>query len=368
MLSAALMGGLLVVPAGVARAQTSTTDPTTTTTVPAPAPTTTPTTSPPRPSTPTPPPTIPADPNGERSALSPDHTLAAEAELATLTDSQRALLRQLQSAKDALALRRFALVALARQVANARERLDAARAVETQARARVDQTANEIQSVKDDIVDLATAAYRNHSENRALGVIGSLSTTNASVLARAQTYVRSDFSLLAARVDALAVLKRRLDSEQRSAESARVDAEASATDLDGHLAAQTEAYDDATAAATKAQTAVARGLGAGALLLAQILDPHFGADDISSVLAFVQAGQTDPIALDGIFTLPLLGAQLSSPYGIRIDPIEGTIGYHPGLDFGADARTPIHASAPGMVVIAGDCGGYGNCVVIDHGT
>ena len=29
---------------------------------------------------------------------------------------------------------------------------------------------------------------------------------------------------------------------------------------------------------------------------------------------------------------------------------------------------PIHAAAAGLVVIAGDCGGYGNCVVIDHGT
>jgi murein DD-endopeptidase MepM/ murein hydrolase activator NlpD len=52
---------------------------------------------------------------------------------------------------------------------------------------------------------------------------------------------------------------------------------------------------------------------------------------------------------------------------LRIDPIGGSVGFHPGLDFGAEARTQIHAAGGGMVVVAGDCGGYGNCVVIDHG-
>src|SRR6476661_4759353 len=59
--------------------------------------------------------TVPANPNGERSALPPEETLAAQAEFATLTDAQRALLGQLQAARDALATRRFGLVALARQ-------------------------------------------------------------------------------------------------------------------------------------------------------------------------------------------------------------------------------------------------------------
>lgn len=366
MLSAVLLGGFLVVPARVAGAQSSTTDPTTTTT--APAPTTTPSTSRPRPSAPTPPPTIPADPNGERSALSPEQTIATQAEFATLTDSQRALLRQLQAAKDMLAVRRFALVAFARHVTAARDRLDAARAVESQARVRVDQTAKQLQSLKDEIVDLAAAAYRNHSANRALGAISSLSTTDASTLARAQTYVRSDASLLGARINSVVTLKRRLESEQRSAESARVEAEAGAADLDAQLAAQTKVFDEATDATAKAQKAVARGLGSGATLLAQILDPRFGTDDITAALAFVQSGQPDPVSLDGIFALPILGAPLNSPYGIRIDPIEGTVGYHAGLDFGAVARTPIHAAAAGTVIVAGDCGGYGNCVVIDHGT
>src|SRR5690349_20531326 len=110
--SAALAVGLaaLAGAAGAADSPTSTTGPPTT------APTTTtsnPSSTPGTPTTSTtlpPVATIPANPNGERSALSPDQTLAAQTELATLTDGQRSLLRQLQAARDALATRRFALV------------------------------------------------------------------------------------------------------------------------------------------------------------------------------------------------------------------------------------------------------------------
>jgi len=338
---------------------------------PTPVPASVPPTASPGPSPSDPAPTTsgsaPADPTGEPSVLGPDQTVATETEVATLTESQRALIRQLQGAKDTLAVRRFALVALARQVAGARDRLDAARAAETLARTKVEETLEQLRIVKDEIHDLAAAAYRNNSSTWALGSISSLDTSNANTLARAQTYARSDGMLLAARVEELTALEHRLRSEQRVAEAARAEAEASAADLEASLSAQTQAFDDATAATTKAQTALARGLGSGASLLARILDPRFAADDISASLAAVQAGQGEPPTLDGIFALPMPGARLNSHFGIRIDPIAGTIGFHSGVDFEADARTPIHAAAAGLVIVAGDCGGYGSCVVIDHG-
>jgi murein DD-endopeptidase MepM/ murein hydrolase activator NlpD len=344
-------------------------DPSPTTTVPTTTPTTAPAGATPPPSTPTTTTTTaPANPSAERPPLSPEQTVATPEEVATLTDGQRALLRQLQAAKDALAVSRFALVGLAKQVTAARDRLDAARAVETKARARVDATTAQIEELKEEIEQLAAAAYRNHTADRALGAIGSISTTNASELTRAQTYVRADASALHARVDELAVLERRLKSEQRAAESARNEAEAGAKELEDRLVAQTKPFDEAAEATAKAQAALARGLGAGAGILAQIIDPHFGADDISTALATVQAGQPEPATLDGIFALPIAGATVVSHFGIRVDPIGGGVGFHAGLDIAANARTPIHAVAPGVVIIAGDCGGYGNCVVIDHGS
>jgi murein DD-endopeptidase MepM/ murein hydrolase activator NlpD len=360
-----LLSLLLVVLGGVS-AGAATTDPTTTTTTsPGTSPTTTTTSSKPVTTTPT---TIPSAPSGEHAPLSPDQTLVTPREFAELTDGQRALLRQLQTAKDALAARRFALVALAKDATAARDRLDAARNVEAKARARADETANQIRNVKLEIINLAAAAYRNHAPDRALGAIGSFSATRASALSRAQTYVQADATLLRQRVDALNVLERRLKSEQHNAESARADAEASATDLDAQLAAQTQAFSDATDAAAKIQSALVRSFGSGASVLAQIIDPHFGADDITTALAGVQKDQGDPLTLDGIFAMPIAGAPIASHFGMRIDPIGGGIGFHSGVDFAADARTPIHAAAGGVVVIVGDCGGYGNCVVIDHGS
>ena len=41
---------------------------------------------------------------------------------------------------------------------------------------------------------------------------------------------------------------------------------------------------------------------------------------------------------------------------------------HRGIDYGAPTGTPVLATAPGSVVLAGWCSaGTGNCVVIDHG-
>jgi murein DD-endopeptidase MepM/ murein hydrolase activator NlpD len=312
--------------------------------------------------------TVPANPNGERSALPPEETLAAQAEFATLTDAQRALLGQLQAARDALATRRFGLVALARQVTAARDQLDKARETEHQAQARVEETLAQVRGVKQEIADLTATAYRNRGGSRLLGAIGSLDAGDASALARARTYARSDVVVLRTDVDALTALQHRLESQQRSAESARSTAETIAADLDGRLGDQQRAYDAAQDAAARAQAAAVRSIGSDATLIARMVDPGFGADDITATLAIAQAGQGEPPSLDGIFELPIRGAPLSSPFGLRIDPIGGAIGFHPGLDFGAESRTPIHAAAGGMVVVAGDCGGYGNCVVIDHGT
>jgi len=363
------------IPAGAVDDPTTRTEPPTT--VPATAPTVTmPPASAPAPTAPTPTPTtkppavpaIPHDPHGELSALTPAQTLAAEAELASLTDTERVLIRQLQSAREVLATRRFALVGLARDVAAAQGQLDAARTAERQARTRVEETTAQLERLKQEIVDLAAAAYRQHVDSWTLGAVGSVDVASASTLTRAKAYARSDAAYLGQRLDALVALQRRLEGARRTAEAARAAAESSAADLEARLAEQRLAYDDAAKATEKAQTAALRGLRSDISLIALMMDPQFGGDSISGVLAFVQAGQPEPTTLDGIFTLPVPGAALSSPYGMRIDPIAGSVGFHAGMDFAAESGRPIRAVAGGLVVIAGDCGGYGNCVVIDHGT
>ena len=63
---------------------------------------------------------------------------------------------------------------------------------------------------------------------------------------------------------------------------------------------------------------------------------------------------------------PLAG-WLSSSYGRRPDPFDGSTDFHQGLDIVADRGTPVRATADGTVGSAGYSGNYGNQVLVDHG-
>jgi murein DD-endopeptidase MepM/ murein hydrolase activator NlpD len=58
---------------------------------------------------------------------------------------------------------------------------------------------------------------------------------------------------------------------------------------------------------------------------------------------------------------------LSSPFGVRVDPFVHVAAMHTGLDFRGDVGEAIHATAAGKVTVAGWSGGYGKMVEIDHG-
>lgn len=58
---------------------------------------------------------------------------------------------------------------------------------------------------------------------------------------------------------------------------------------------------------------------------------------------------------------------ITSPYGYRIHPIFGYKKMHTGIDIGAKKGADIIAAASGTVIMAQYYGGYGNCIIIDHG-
>ncbi|WP_150287393.1 M23 family metallopeptidase [Rhabdaerophilum calidifontis] len=59
--------------------------------------------------------------------------------------------------------------------------------------------------------------------------------------------------------------------------------------------------------------------------------------------------------------------RISSRFGARSDPFLGTTRFHAGQDFAAATGTPIFSTGAGVVLSAGEAGGYGNLVQIDHG-
>ncbi|MBN1459840.1 MAG: M23 family metallopeptidase [Armatimonadetes bacterium] len=69
---------------------------------------------------------------------------------------------------------------------------------------------------------------------------------------------------------------------------------------------------------------------------------------------------------NGKFITPVQG-RISSPYGYRRHPIYKVRKFHTGIDIAAPHGTPIRAAGPGTVVHAKRWGGYGNCIIVDHG-
>ena len=66
------------------------------------------------------------------------------------------------------------------------------------------------------------------------------------------------------------------------------------------------------------------------------------------------------------FEEPVPGHAVVSPFGLRQLPWEGNGRLHEGVDISADAGVPVRVAADGVVVAAGEKGGYGRYVAVRH--
>ena len=93
--------------------------------------------------------------------------------------------------------------------------------------------------------------------------------------------------------------------------------------------------------------------------------------NLPQVDEFVQDTEIDVLILPQIdepfqdteilFAYPVEGARISDEFGSRIHPVSGAVLFHLGMDFAAEAGTPITAAADGAVVKTGfdsECGNY----------
>ncbi|MES2825809.1 MAG: peptidoglycan DD-metalloendopeptidase family protein [Pseudomonadota bacterium] len=66
--------------------------------------------------------------------------------------------------------------------------------------------------------------------------------------------------------------------------------------------------------------------------------------------------------------MPIEFARISSGFNLnRLHPVLNSIRAHKGTDYAASTGTPIRTTGDGKVILAGRKGGYGNCVIVQHG-
>ena len=59
-------------------------------------------------------------------------------------------------------------------------------------------------------------------------------------------------------------------------------------------------------------------------------------------------------------------ASISSPFGMRMHPIDKTQRFHKGIDLAAPSGTPVYASMDGTAYVKYDADGYGKWIQIIH--
>lgn len=92
------------------------------------------------------------------------------------------------------------------------------------------------------------------------------------------------------------------------------------------------------------------------------------ADAMTAKIQSSGSSSTNSVYIGGELAWPTPSTSyITSPFGYRIHPIYGYRKYHTGIDIGASYGSNIVAANSGTVILSGWNGGYGKCIVVDHG-
>jgi murein DD-endopeptidase MepM/ murein hydrolase activator NlpD len=269
-----------------------------------------------------------------------------------------------------------------RQIGDVSAQLAAAEAHVNELGLQVDQLTlqlidTEAQTIKTQglLEDAALNLYVGHQTSTLDAYIGAFETAGSPAeLAAARLYLQAVAGDDTALIDKLDVdhhdtdeVRHQIDAAKAEAETARDAVDQERQRLQGLRDDQAKVRDQVVTEQKKEQSALATLQANVATWKSQIDDLQAESDAITKFLAGLQANQSS-LPQSGSHQLhrPVPGA-ITSPFGDRLHPILGYTRPHTGVDMHASAGTPIEAAASGTVVMAGWNGGYGNCVIIDHG-
>lgn len=124
--------------------------------------------------------------------------------------------------------------------------------------------------------------------------------------------------------------------------------------------ARSETRTDGPEATTASPTTEAAQPGPG-----EAHEPVDALPDLGAVLVDFAAPSTEAVLASG-FVRPVAGVP-SSPFGLRLHPIQHVWKLHSGQDLAAPCGTPVVAVKDATVTFVGTMGGYGGRIVLDHG-
>lgn len=183
----------------------------------------------------------------------------------------------------------------------------------------------------------------------------------------------SDLSDLITRVDRIQLILEldkemlfELEEAQKLVEKTKVTMEEKKRDLEVHRA-NLQREKAQLSANLEVVTKKKRELAADAdLALKNINKLNEDADRLTKLIASLEI-TADYVG--GAFGWPLdrKYKNITSQFGYRIHPVYKVPSGHSGTDIGAPTGANIYAAQSGRVLMAARNGGYGNCVIIDHG-
>ncbi len=88
---------------------------------------------------------------------------------------------------------------------------------------------------------------------------------------------------------------------------------------------------------------------------------------LEAALARHSSGPEDEAVAVRIQPAPRAVHAVTSGFGLRADPFHGSERMHEGVDLKLPYGTAVRAERGGRVSFAGERGGYGNVVIVDHG-
>ena len=155
-------------------------------------------------------------------------------------------------------------------------------------------------------------------------------------------------------------LKAQLKAEQEELEKDIEEAIQIILDLENDLENRQAEYDAIMAAEDAANATIDK-------LVAE-LEAERAAAAAAAAAAAGSGGGGGSANASGSFLWPVASyVYVSSRFGLRVHPITGEKKSHTGIDIASNQGTAVYASDGGNVTLAGWNGGYGNCIMIDHG-